>query len=98
MPRANWSFIGNCAIPIFEFDEQERIADYLDNTCTKIDKLISMKQEQILALQNTRSQLISDVMIGRIDIRNIIVPNFEYIEEAFEDNTDETDDDAPEEE
>ncbi len=59
MPRANWSFIGNCLVPIAPANEQQAIADFLDAQTAKIDTLIEKKRELIEKLKEKRTALIS---------------------------------------
>lgn len=56
MPRANWSYIGNCIIPIPSFVEQKRIVDYLDEVTSDIDSSIS-KCNKMIALLQERNKL-----------------------------------------
>ena len=46
-----------------------------------IHALISKIQQSIQYLQEFRTRLISDVVTGQIDVRNIEVPDFELVEE-----------------
>jgi len=59
MPRANWQFIGNLAFPAFEMDEQQAIADFLDQETSTIDELIARKQRLLDLLQEQRTALIT---------------------------------------
>lgn len=66
MPRASWEFIGNLKIPIPSYEEQENIADYLDQKTSEIDFLITQNQEQIMKLKEYRQALISEAVTGKI--------------------------------
>lgn len=48
----------NCKLVIPNFDEQVKIADYLDNKCAEIDSLISDIQQQIEILEEYKKCLI----------------------------------------
>ncbi len=61
---------GNMQIPIPPLTEQQAIADYLDSKTAKIDEAIKRIDEQITDLRAYRSALISDVVTGKIDVRN----------------------------
>lgn len=50
--------------------EQQAIADYLDAKTAKIDETIANIDAQIADLRDYRSALISDVVTGKIDVRN----------------------------
>ena len=59
MPRANWSFIGDCVIPIAPTAEQTAIAAYLDRETGRIDELVGKKRDLIERLKEKRTALIS---------------------------------------
>ena len=50
--------------------EQKQIAAYLDRKTTKIDQTISNIAKQIDLLQEFRIALISEVVTGKIDVRD----------------------------
>jgi type I restriction enzyme S subunit len=91
MPRANWSFIGNCNIPIPSLEDQNRIASYLDEKCYKIENLKGKIQNEIDLLYEYRTRLISDVVTGKVDVRDIEIPEYEAdsdetIDDEIDDN------------
>ena len=55
-------------------DEQREIVEYLDNRCYSIDSLIVKMQQKITLLQELKSTLISDVVTGKIDVRDAEIP------------------------
>ena len=77
MPRANSAFILNISIPIPPTTEQKRIANYLDRICTRIDSAMTNFTQQIDTLKELKARLISDTVTGKIDVRNITVPEQE---------------------
>ena len=62
MPRANWNYIGSCAIPFPSLSEQHLIATYLDNKVSKIDKYISTAEKKIAALDELKQVTIADAV------------------------------------
>ncbi|MHC1695887.1 MAG: restriction endonuclease subunit S [Eubacteriales bacterium] len=74
--------------------EQETIVTELDAQCTKFDKLTDKINTDIALLHEYRTRLISDVVTGKLDVREVAVPEFEAVEEA---STDETEDDVEQE-
>lgn len=50
--------------------EQQKIVDYLDKDTTKIDKLIDIESKRIDLLKEYRQSLISDVVTGKVDVRD----------------------------
>lgn len=85
-------------IPDSEF-ETEMFS--LVNTVQKMMKLrkVTLKEEQTLI--ELRSRLISDVVTGKIDVRGIEIPEYEYIskemDEMMEDKIDDTEEEFDEE-
>ena len=51
--------------------EQLAISDYLDQTCFKIDRLISVTDQAIEHLNEYRQALITSAVTGRIDVREL---------------------------
>ena len=52
-------------IPIIPLSEQQSIADYLDQKCSEIDKLISIKQQKIEKLKDYKKSLIFECVPGK---------------------------------
>ncbi len=53
-------------------DEQKEIAAYLDEKCTKIDKLRAGLQDEIKFVEELRTRIISDVVTGKLDVRELV--------------------------
>ncbi len=69
-------------------DEQKAIVDYIPKAIEKYDAAIDKLTKEVDALHELKNKLISDIVTGQIDVRNIEIPEFEYIDEVA---------DAPEE-
>ena len=52
------------------YEEQIKIANFLDNQTQKIDNLISKAETAIKLMQERRTALISSAVTGKIDVRN----------------------------
>lgn len=52
-------------IPIIPLSEQQSIANYLDQKCSEIDELISIKQQKIEKLQDYKKSLIFECVTGK---------------------------------
>ena len=64
------SFVDNkCCIP--NIVEQQQIANYLDDKTLKIDTLIEKANKAIELLKEKRTALISSVVTGKIDVREV---------------------------
>ena len=69
-PGLSVDHIKNLFIPVPYPNEQDVIAAYLDGKSTKIDQRISKIKEQIELLKEFRTALITEVVTGKIDIRD----------------------------
>lgn len=72
-------------LPIPPREEQEQIVHFIENKTSKILKLIEIKKKEILELENYKTCLIADVVTGQMDVRNIIVPEYEHVDEISAD-------------
>ena len=59
------SALGNIYILLPPKDEQESIANFLDEKCTQIDKLISLKESKIEKLNAYKKSLIYEYVTGK---------------------------------
>ncbi|MBE6740841.1 MAG: restriction endonuclease subunit S [Ruminococcaceae bacterium] len=62
------SAIGNIIIAFPDINEQKKIADYLDEKCSKIDKLIEIKQQKIEKLNEYKKSLIYEYVTGKKEV------------------------------
>ena len=72
-------------IPI---QEQRAIADYLERVVPRFDEVEKKLLHEIDLLKELRDKIIEEVVTGRIDVRNIVIPEFEYKEECPNDESD----------
>jgi type I restriction enzyme S subunit len=81
------SILKNTFIIIPTEDEQKAIVESLDGKCLYYNKLVNKITGEINLLQEYRTRLISDVVTGKIDVRNIVVPEYEKIKDiSLDDN------------
>jgi type I restriction enzyme S subunit len=91
MPRANWSFIGDCLVSLPDITEQHRIVALIEDKCNLVNKAISNLNTEISFLAEYRTRLISDVVTGKLDVRGVVVPEYEVVDEVEKDeNSDAT--------
>lgn len=74
MPAINFN---NFGIPIPPLEEQREIVAYIKEQETKICGLIAAVEKQIDRLKEYRTRLISDVVTGQKDVRDIVIPDYE---------------------
>lgn len=60
-------FAIECPYP--SFNEQQAIVSYLDQKCTQIDKLISIKQKKIEKLQQYKKSVIYEYVTGKKEVK-----------------------------
>lgn len=68
-------------IPVPPREEQLKIAAYLDSIDARIDARI----KEIALLKKYKDTISSDVVTGKIDVRGIEIPKYEYVEETIDD-------------
>ena len=82
-----------------DYDEQERIADYIDAVVEAVNAIITNYEGQIELLHEMKHRIISDAITGRIDVRNVVIPEYEFMDENADDDTeDDVEEDAEEQE
>lgn len=64
-PLITGSKVLNVSLPIPSLSEQQSIADYLDQKCSEIDELISIKQQKIEKLKDYKKSLIFECVTGK---------------------------------
>jgi restriction endonuclease S subunit len=71
MPRASWDkFISQLEIGVPTLGEQIKIENYIVSTETRIRKLTSKTQQEIELLKEYKTALISEVVTGKVDVRD----------------------------
>lgn len=99
IPHYTKDKVMSTVMPLPPENEQKEIVRYLDNECEKINNLITKKHSQIETLQELKNSLISDIVTGKIDVRNITVPEYEHVDDIVDDdseNNEETETDGEE--
>lgn len=59
---------GDTFIPVPQLDEQQEIADYLDNKCVEIERIIADKKSQIETLDVYKKSLIFEYVTGKKEV------------------------------
>lgn len=79
-------------LPIFSKEEQNRIADYIEKWCETIDRTIEGIKEEVKRVEELRVRTIYDAVTGNVDVRNIIIPKYEEMDDtAIEEELEEPD-------
>ncbi len=66
-------------------DEQQAIVTYLEEKTVLIDKAIAVIEKEIELVSEYKTSLISSVVTGKVDVRDVVVPDFEVVEEVAAD-------------
>ena len=76
-------------IAVPPIDEQRHILQRVHGVEEPINHVIQKNKERISELENLKTRLIADVVTGQMDIRNIAVPEYEYVEDIADDGCEE---------
>ena len=68
--------------------EQKEIVAAIDASQKKCKKAMDLFEQEIIALTDLRTRLISDVVTGKIDVRSIKVPDYELVDDVVQDSED----------
>ena len=63
-------------------DEQIAIVDYIKRMLPKYDVAIDKLTEEVAVLEEYKARLIADVVTGKVDVRDIQIPAYDYIEDS----------------
>ena len=72
-------------------DEQRHIAELLDLGSARISAAVDDTKRQIDFVREYRIRLIADVVTGKLDVRNVVLPEIEDPDDAPLDEHDEED-------
>ena len=82
-------------IPVPPVSEQETIVSRLDKICADVAQIVKLETELITLLHEYRTRLISDVVTGKMDVRDVVIPDYDAVEEmvdTVDDNLEKTED------
>ena len=107
--RDNWSFgtqpnigmgvLENLRLPLPEIEEQRAIVDTLDAYWSKVLQVKCNLKKQIEELQSLKTRIIADTVTGKIDVRGIEIPKYEFVDEDTDaDNEDDSEEKTEEQE
>ncbi len=69
-------------IAIPPINEQQQILNLVHRVEQPINLAIKKNKEIIITLEDLKKRLIEDVVTGKIDVRNIEIPEYEFVEEV----------------
>jgi len=77
MPIINQDETKSLRIPLPDRPTQKKICAYIRDKEDNIDTAITRTQREINLMQEYRTRLIADVVTGKLDVRGVVVPDFE---------------------
>lgn len=83
-------------LPVPSIEEQKNIMQYITKCKQAIKGDISNLQKEIELLGELKSSIISNVVTGKIDVRNIPIPEYERIDDSDADASDDAEREAEE--
>lgn len=94
-----WSALKRVVVPIPSKKEQMEIVEYLDGLNNKFDATIKKLTEEVAVLEEYKNKIIADTVTGKIDVRGIEIPEYEFVDEDTDaDNEDGGEEDTEEQE
>ena len=74
MPRASWDkFISNIQIGVPPREKQEQISDYIETKLNYSKSIVEKYQKEIELLKEYKTALISEVVTGKVDVREEVL-------------------------
>lgn len=74
--------------PVPPYEEQIEIVEYLEKRLAEIDEMISSIQKEISLVEELKVKLVSDVVTGQVDVRDIKIPTYETETDNIESDDD----------
>lgn len=73
-------------------DEQVAIVEYIKQTLPRYDVAIEKLTAEVETLEEYKAKLIADVVTGKIDVRDIEIPDYEFVDEDADSDSDSEED------
>lgn len=91
MPKISHKHIRSWIIPLPPVSEQKSLIVYINNKIDPLINAIETTKLSVEAIQEYRTRLISDVVTGKVDVRDIEIPEYEAdsdetIDDEIDDN------------
>ena len=75
----SWDRLGQVNIILPTIEQQHKIAELLSKLINNSEKLIDEIMKENDMLENLKQSLISEVVTGKIDVRNIVIPEYKKV-------------------
>ena len=74
--------LGNTIINLPSEDDQDKAVERINKAIIQVKKAIDVLTEEISVLKEYSIRLVSDAVTGKIDVRDVNIPEYEYVEES----------------
>ncbi|MBN2394179.1 MAG: restriction endonuclease subunit S [Anaerolineae bacterium] len=95
--RLYWDGFKSLVSLVPPVEEQNSIVEHITSESTKIDNAIERTHRQIVLVREYRTRLIADVVTGKLDVRDVVLPDLEDDESVDDLESIETDEDNQDE-
>lgn len=79
-------------------DEQSAIVQYLNQVLPKYDVAIETLTEEVAMLEEYKNKIVADTVTGKIDVRGIEIPEYEFVDEDVDADKESSEDESKENE
>ena len=90
--------LGSAIIAFPGVEEQKKAVARINEIINQVKKAIAVLADEISVLREYRVRLIADTVTGEIDVRDIEIPEYEYVEETIDDNNEDCEEETEEQE
>lgn len=90
--------LGSTIIAFPGVEEQKKAVARINEIINQVKKAIAVLADEISVLREYRVRLIADTVTGEIDVRDIEIPEYEYMEETIDDNNEDCEEETEEQE
>ena len=80
--RVSTNYIKNFTLGIPKIEEQKNILLKIEEKIKQIDNLTKIELKSINDLKELKARIVADAVTGKIDVRNIKIPEYEFVEET----------------
>ena len=87
-----WSSLKRVSVVVPPKDEQHEIVAFLDTIISSFEMAEKNLSAEVSALEEYKVRLITDTVTGKIDVRDIVIPEYEYIGEEIDSGVEEEED------
>ena len=90
--------LGSTIIAFPGVEEQKKAVARINEIINQVKKAIAVLADEISVLREYRVRLIADTVTGEIDVRDIEIPEYEYVEGTIDDNNEDCEEETEEQE